>query len=105
MVLSNCWIAPWFMWDVASPKSIIKEFRLVDDDTCGATKVRAANMPNASSASSELVKAYGQVIWRLHARIMNDSTAGLSVRFLKNTISAEIRGPADFKGKTLNPAR
>src|ERR1700733_4067488 len=28
MVLSNCWIAPSFMWDVASPKSIIKEFRL-----------------------------------------------------------------------------
>ena len=36
---------------------------------------------------------------------MNDSTAGLSVRFLKNTISAEIRGPEGFKGKTLNPAR
>jgi hypothetical protein len=31
-------------------------------------------------------------------------TAGLSVRFLKNTISAEIRGPADLIGKTFNAA-
>jgi hypothetical protein len=35
---------------------------------------------------------------------MNDSTGGLSVRFFKNTISAEIRGPADFSGKTLKAA-
>jgi len=35
---------------------------------------------------------------------MKDWTAGLRVRFLKNTISAEIRGPADFSGKTLNAA-
>ncbi|HEY0913113.1 MAG TPA: hypothetical protein VGD75_23065, partial [Bradyrhizobium sp.] len=36
---------------------------------------------------------------------MNASTAGLSVRFFRNTISAEIRGPAVFSGKTFNAAR
>jgi hypothetical protein len=36
---------------------------------------------------------------------MNDWTAGLRVRFLKNTISAEIRGPVDVSGKTLKAAR
>jgi len=36
---------------------------------------------------------------------MNASTAGLSVRFFKKTISAEIRGPADFNGRALNVVR
>jgi hypothetical protein len=35
---------------------------------------------------------------------MNASTAGLSVRFFRHTISAEIRGPGDFSGKTLKEA-
>jgi hypothetical protein len=35
---------------------------------------------------------------------MKDWTAGLRVRFLKNTISAEIRGPRDFSGKALKAA-
>jgi acyl-CoA reductase-like NAD-dependent aldehyde dehydrogenase len=38
------------------------------------------------------------------AQVMNDSTAGLSVRFLKSTISAEIRGPSDFNGRTFKAA-
>jgi hypothetical protein len=38
------------------------------------------------------------------AQFMNNSTAGLSVRFFKNTISAEIRGPADFDGRTFKAA-
>jgi hypothetical protein len=35
---------------------------------------------------------------------MNNSTGGLSVRFFKNTISAEILGPEDFSGKTFKAA-
>ena len=38
------------------------------------------------------------------AQFMKDWTAGLRVRFLKNTISAEIRGPGDFCGKALKAA-
>jgi len=35
---------------------------------------------------------------------MNDPTAGLRVRFFKNTISAEIRGPEDFNGRAFKAA-
>jgi hypothetical protein len=36
------------------------------------------------------------------AQFMNATTAGLSVRLFRNTISAEIRGPEDFSGKIFN---
>ena len=38
------------------------------------------------------------------AQSINDATAGLSVRFFRNTISAEIRGPEDFNGRTFSEA-
>jgi hypothetical protein len=38
------------------------------------------------------------------AQFVKDCTAGLSVRFFRNTISAEIRGPEDFNGRTFKAA-
>jgi len=63
-----------------------------------AIRVASTVLPGA------LPLAVNGVIGLRQTGIADEYQPGLSVRFLKNTISAEIRGPVDFNGRTLKAA-